>query len=504
MAALILPSRQIVQPQGPVQIDWSNPLARGLAFLTLGGQLLNLANGTRGALVNAANVEATAQGMGWRTDATNKRLDYTNTLPASNFAELSMASVMVAAATQTSNRYLIAKQAASGYQLLNLPSSGALGFSWSPSGFVSGSLDPTPGRVYCVSASSPPAGDIAYASAGLYVDGQSALTSGSSAAIDDSTSQTIMLGNRAADSARGFNGAQLLVAVWARALTPAEHRSFAANPWQLFKPVARRIWIPAATSSGTGTLAATEAGADTATLTGVAIAAGTLAATESSADTAALAGVAPTAGALAVTESGSDALAASSGATALAGTLSASETDTDSAAATAATLAQATLAAAEAGTDSFGATSGATASSGTLAASEAGADTASASGSAPATASLGAIESSSDTASLSGLALVLGLFAATETGTDTATASGTPGAAPAAGALAATEPANPPDSAAISAIAQAAGQLAAVEAAGDTFSSVPPFRLVNAVTTVRLTLDRTTVRRTLDHTTVTT
>lgn len=30
MAALILPSRRVVQPQGPVEIDWSNPITRGL------------------------------------------------------------------------------------------------------------------------------------------------------------------------------------------------------------------------------------------------------------------------------------------------------------------------------------------------------------------------------------------------------------------------------------------------------------------------------------------
>jgi hypothetical protein len=44
-------------------------------------------------------------------------------------------------------------------------------------------------------------------------------------------------------------GGLQLVAMWNRALTDAEQASLADNPWQLFKPQPRRLWVPRAVSA---------------------------------------------------------------------------------------------------------------------------------------------------------------------------------------------------------------------------------------------------------------
>lgn len=155
------------------------------------------------------------------------------------------------------------------------------------------------------------------------------------------------------------------------------------------------VVIPAAT----GSLAATETGADTASLSGDVLVAGALAVTETGADTAALAGDVLIDGALAAVESGAD-TAAFSGAVPVVGTLAATETGSDTAA-----------------------LAGYVPVLGLLAATETGADTAALAGEGVtiASGSLAAIESGSDTAALTGAILVSGVLAATEIGADTAT-----------------------------------------------------------------------------------
>ena len=100
----------------------------------------------------------------------------------------------------------------------------------------------------------------------------------------------------------------------------------------------------------TGTLAATEAGADTAALSGQVIVQSTLAATEAGADTAALVGQVIVQGTFAATEAGSD-IAALSGGSSIAGSLAATESGADTAVLPGQVIVQGTLDAAEAGAD---------------------------------------------------------------------------------------------------------------------------------------------------------
>ena len=78
----------------------------------------------------------------------------------------------------------------------------------------------------------------------------------------------------------------LLYAVWNRQLSDAEHASVSANPWQLFAPLSRRVWVPE-----------TAGGGSVASAAGVGAASGVGAATAASAASAAGAGAAAATGA---------------------------------------------------------------------------------------------------------------------------------------------------------------------------------------------------------------
>lgn len=198
----------------------------------------------------------------------------------------------------------------------------------------------------------------------------------------------------------------------------------------------------------TGTLAATESGADTFAAAGDVIVAGALAATESGADTFSAAGDVIVQGALAVTEAGADSFAA----------------DGD-------VLVQGALAVDESGSDTFAASGGATpAVTGDLSATESGSDTFAGPGSVLVQGALAGAESGSDTAASTGTVLVRGALAVTEAGGDTFAAAG--GVA-VSGALAASEAGSDTFAAAgtVAGSAGVTGSLAAQEGGSDALAA---------------------------------
>ncbi len=257
----------------------------------------------------------------------------------------------------------------------------------------------------------------------------------------------------------------------ARDLTPAGTITVEDGP-----PVgwgAPILVVGAAASGSTGTLAATESGADTAALAGDVLIDGSLAATESGGDTAALAGDVLIAGTFAATESGADVAAIQGTAQQVStGSLAATESGADTASIAGTVLVEGALAATESGSDTA-AIAGDVPVSGTLAATESGTDTAALAGDVYISGALAATESGSDTAAIEGSLAVIatGSLAATESGSDTASIAGV---VLVSGSLAATEAAN--DSAAMSGVVLITGTLDATESGQDTaaISSAPP------------------------------
>lgn len=186
----------------------------------------------------------------------------------------------------------------------------------------------------------------------INVDGvQGADTAVSNSGYTGYTSPEFCIGNVNTTSYSGMYTALAFKAE--RAWSLQERKDFAANPFSVFLPLTKNIWVPvSAGGAGTGTLAATESGSDTAAFTGDVLIDGALAATESGSDTAAFAGDVYIDGTLAATESGSD-TAAFAGDVYITGTLAATEAGADVAAfgGTAAAPITGTMDATEAGSD---------------------------------------------------------------------------------------------------------------------------------------------------------
>lgn len=522
MSALILPSKQVVQPQYVAGVDWGNPITRGLVALVNGYTMTDAVSGRLLTLTGGTDRQTGANGSSLVMSGTQYASlplagmagSYKTLFALANPSALTGAHIMCGLAHSGSSSnvaeiYLNNEGRALFFE--NNSSSGSDQVITSPGVVSVGSWQSVFGRTSAA--------------------GHSVITNRNSTGPDGNATltQSVDQFNIGVERYNGSYGNQFkgqipIAACWNRALSDAEVAELQRNPWQLFRPVQRRIWVAVASSGGasgslaatesgsdsaalsasmsalSGSLASTESGSDAASLSASVLVAGSLAATEAGADTAALSASALAQGALSATETGADTLAATGSMTALAGTLSATESGADAAAMTGTALAQGALAAAEAGGDTFSATSGTPALSGSLAATESGSDTASATASATVTGSVGAVESGSDTASMTGLALVLGLFAASESGSDTAAMTGSAGALQAAGTLAAVE--SGADVAAVQALALIAGAMAAAESGQDTFSSARAFQIVNDRTTVQRLTDRTTVQRAIDRTTV--
>lgn len=213
-----------------------------------------------------------------------------------------------------------------------------------------------------------------------------------------------------------------------------------ANPWENWKKPSVAAKAVASGGDITGTLAATETGADVAAFAGNIYVSGQLAVAEVGADIAAFSGttVITTSGALAAVETGVDS-AAFAGNVYVSGALAASEAGSDSATFSGNVYVSGSLAATEVGSDIAAfAGDASNAVVGVLAATETGSDTAAFVGDVYIAGSLSATEVGSDVAAFGGAVQVKGQFAATETGLDIAAFSGT--AAPAiTGILAAVE-----------------------------------------------------------------
>lgn len=90
----------------------------------------------------------------------------------------------------------------------------------------------------------------------LFVDGAAASVTTNQAATAAFTAGTAMnvgWGNRASDSARGWDGMIGPVLIFDGYLTAQEHAQLAANPWQVFQPSNRTIFVPSVSSGPTGT-----------------------------------------------------------------------------------------------------------------------------------------------------------------------------------------------------------------------------------------------------------
>ncbi len=270
MAALILPSRRVVQPQGPVEVDWANPLARGLVGVMSGtGPLLTPQS--RGAVSIFGSVSSTVRGF-----VPNGATGYAQApTPIGDYTEQTLLAVATPYALPTADHGGIVLHGFLGNDPARPTTRITLGLGggiYSQRQTNNGAVTSTSngqsyvGRRVCAVSSSAGANNF------LYLDGVLAGQSTTGYAFSDSSTtvqkQLVVGRNGFNYSYQFFNGLVELACLWRRALSASEARAISENPWQLFRPLATR-WPSASASVSLPTLvqpaSTTSAGAWTAT-----------------------------------------------------------------------------------------------------------------------------------------------------------------------------------------------------------------------------------------------
>ena len=444
------------QPQGPLVIDSTSPLAKGLVGVFNGSSRLQALTGKNN-FTNVAGSSfdgrtATFDGAtsyltsAYPTRATVDACTILAVVSPSAYPTLSICTPFASFETVDQSR---------GSRSLGITTTGGLSLgSQGSNGFgamISGGTVPI--GIPSVVIGSTPEG----LTGNAWLNGVKVLSgtinSGNAVYGNGAPAQVLTVGRgfgvtTPAGSYGYFQGSVHLALVYNRVLSDAEVRALSSNPWQVFAPVERQIWVPITASSTAstgnlvtteagsdlasftatsvvtsyGSLSATESGADTSALTGTSAAQGVLTSTESGADTSALTGALFTQGSLTTSETGADTSAFTGGQQTI-GILSATEAGADNVAFIGVTLAQASVTATESGSGTA-ALVGTVLVQGALASSELGSDTAAFTGSQQTTANLAATETGGDASTLSGVALAVGTLGAAESGLDSAALSG--------------------------------------------------------------------------------
>ena len=225
------------QPQGPVEVDWGNPLAQGLVYADAG---------TR----SNKNV----YGVDTRTTPTSKGL-------ANRFVA-GASSVETPLKTHAANRTYFFVAQSDGNSLGRLFDKRVSGAQVEIA-FVSG-LALTYERVFAggtntfggpsITYGVPFSAAIRYStqtptSCSISVNGVSSYPTASFSGATTDNADAYVIGNRKNDNLRPWNGWVGVSLIWDRILTDAEIASLTENPWQIFAPRTQRILSPAAASA---------------------------------------------------------------------------------------------------------------------------------------------------------------------------------------------------------------------------------------------------------------
>lgn len=264
MPAIILPHRWRRQPQGPVAIDWAHPLAQGLAsfVLPLGTAAFDIAKGvalapslggpvlpvvresgrglrtiTNGAGLptNGAYFAPSSPIAGTVGDMTLFSVIHPLGLPTqanslgvfgfgSSVSINQTVALMNGATDGTLIRFLVRNDA--NVALADM-SSGSI------PAFIQGSTRSIAGVFRSAGASS------------TYVNGRVASTAATTASGTITMNRQYVGALVRTTTVNGFDGAVFVSAAWKRALEDAEVAALSENPWQLLRPVQRRIWVEA-------------------------------------------------------------------------------------------------------------------------------------------------------------------------------------------------------------------------------------------------------------------
>lgn len=236
---------RVSQPQGPTGIDWGNPITRGLVTATLPGMCQSA-----GAITPTPQYQAGVKQSVSRLGAVARTVaNFGVSLgdqPKFNFGtqDFTMFCV-VSPVARTGTQVAVGRyNATSGSYWLGY-TGGAVAFSVSG---VNASCT-APAGVTDTLCGVRSAGSIT-----AYANG----VSGSAVAAAGSVTATGILAIGVFGSYNSYYcvGDYALTAIWDRALSKTEILALSLNPWQIFAPDARNIWVPVAAGGDTYTLTA--------------------------------------------------------------------------------------------------------------------------------------------------------------------------------------------------------------------------------------------------------
>lgn len=251
-------AKRYSQPQGKALIDWGNPITRGIvgAYLPQG---INAVTNAAAVSITAPKT-ATKQGSGLLFAGGTEVAKYDSYQPSVPFTALTLLVPNFSSASAT-------RQGVWVYQATSGSAQNRLRMIWldATNGFY---IDINGGFAYRCKPTFA-AGDaiaLAYTRAGVtssnqfYVNGVAATTT---QVVDTnntglpSPAAPLWLGDDVEfSSGKRLNGTIALHLHFSRVLTDAEIKSLSENPWQIFAPAARSIWVPVAAGGPTYTLTA--------------------------------------------------------------------------------------------------------------------------------------------------------------------------------------------------------------------------------------------------------
>lgn len=264
--------RRFTQPQGPTEIDRSNPIARGLTYLQNAAS--GLASGS--AMVGIVDTTITSKGRAWNfTGVSGTRLS-SGLAPAVS-GPFTFAALLVPNGNGLGTYQPFVAQGDrsqlrlynSSYQFYTFN-----GSSWNQVNVV-GKETEFRGKPVLV---------FGRHTGTLNIIDVIDLTNNNKARVSGVASPrayaatALTVGGEVENVARVTRFPVLMAAAWGRALSDSELNELAANPWQLYQPLQRAVWLPAAGSAAVNLAAAArgESNASAQLLKGVSLAAASL------------------------------------------------------------------------------------------------------------------------------------------------------------------------------------------------------------------------------------
>lgn len=240
--SLIARPRWTRQPQGPVQIDWSNPLTRGLQSLWRFDQLLDVRTNKRFAITETTGMTPSSPslcGKGVKRTTVTTNLGYID-LNAALTSDFTLVALHVPSSLANPGellddddfpRRLQFRAGSTGNTEFIFFNTAGSAFTASSSGIQVNSV--------CISAATKLGSTITAYTDG--VPGTPVTVTGTPQS--GTTTVRAFVGRNGGDN---YQGTQVFSAWFNRALSDGEIKSISANPWQIFKPVTRTIALSGA------------------------------------------------------------------------------------------------------------------------------------------------------------------------------------------------------------------------------------------------------------------